>query len=85
MPDTGRLHKFVRSQRDFEWVISELDDERVQHEFSSAVEGVGRKIASEIEGYQPEELSEVETGWLWLLWEAYHSDEQPAKLEKGAA
>lgn len=83
--DTDDLHDQLCSRKSFEEVLFELNDEQSHHEFVSAIEGVGRQKSSELEWFEECHLGHIEIGWLWLLWEAYHSDKRPAKLMEGTA
>lgn len=83
MTNTAELHEEVRSHNSFVQLVNELDEERSSYEFIMAVEGVGCVIVENMLGSEPAHFGHLELGWLWLWWEAYHSDDRPAKLEKG--
>lgn len=83
MPDTDDLQGQICSHKSFERLVIGLDAERSIYQFITAVEAIGREVADELDGFEPIEIDHLELGWLWLWWEAYHSEEKPAKLQEG--
>ena len=82
MPDTDRLHGPIRHYDSFSTLLDDVNSKRHTHEMLTGVEGVG----TEIEENLPAELthlSPMEIGWMWLLYEAHHDDEESEKAEVG--